>query len=50
MHDSAREIENLLHRYAELIDGGDLDGVAALFAHGRITTAPAVGRGFPVGA
>ncbi|MDP3967495.1 MAG: nuclear transport factor 2 family protein [Nocardioides sp.] len=36
MADSAREIENLLYTYAELIDGGDLDGVAALFAHGRI--------------
>jgi 3-phenylpropionate/cinnamic acid dioxygenase small subunit len=23
----------LVHRYAELLDGGDLDGVAALFAH-----------------
>ncbi len=36
MTDSAREIENLIYRYAELIDTGDLDGVAALFAHGRI--------------
>lgn len=34
--DSAREIENLLYRYAELIDAGDLDGVAALFAHGNV--------------
>jgi 3-phenylpropionate/cinnamic acid dioxygenase small subunit len=34
--DSAREIENLIYRYAELIDAGDLDGVAELFAHGRI--------------
>ena len=34
--DSARLIENLLHTYAELIDAGDLDGVADLFAHGRI--------------
>lgn len=34
--DSAREIENLLYTYAELIDAGDLDGVAALFRHGRI--------------
>ena len=33
---SARLIENLLHTYAELIDAGDLDGVADLFAHGRI--------------
>ena len=36
MPDSAREIENLLYRYAELIDAGDLPGVAGLFAHGRI--------------
>ncbi len=36
MSDSAREIENLLHRYAERIDAGDLEGVADLFAHGRI--------------
>ena len=34
--DSAREIENLLYTYAERIDAGDLDGVADLFAHGRI--------------
>jgi hypothetical protein len=36
MADSAREIENLLHTYAERIDAGDLEGVADLFAHGRI--------------
>ena len=34
--DSAREIENLLYTYADRIDRGDLDGVADLFAHGRI--------------
>jgi 3-phenylpropionate/cinnamic acid dioxygenase small subunit len=34
--DAAREIENLLYAYAERIDLGDLDGVADLFAHGRI--------------
>jgi hypothetical protein len=34
--DSARQIENLLHTYALRIDAGDLDGVADLFAHGRI--------------
>ncbi len=34
--DSARLIENLLYTYAERIDAGDLDGVADLFAHGRI--------------
>ncbi len=36
MVDSAREIENLLHTYARLIDAGDFDAVAGLFAHGRI--------------
>ncbi|GJF12492.1 hypothetical protein NGTWS0302_01960 [Mycolicibacterium cyprinidarum] len=36
MSDAAREIENLIYSYAERIDSGDLDGVAALFAHGRI--------------
>jgi 3-phenylpropionate/cinnamic acid dioxygenase small subunit len=29
-----QEIEALLYRYAELLDSGDLDGVAELFAHG----------------
>lgn len=32
----ARQIENLVYQYAERLDAGDLDGVAALFAHGRI--------------
>jgi 3-phenylpropionate/cinnamic acid dioxygenase small subunit len=32
----ATAITNLLYRYAELMDMGDLDGVAALFAHARI--------------
>lgn len=36
MSDSAREITNLIYTYAELLDGGDLDAVAALFTHGRI--------------
>ena len=36
MTEPAREIENLLHTYAERIDAGDLEGVADLFAHGRI--------------
>jgi hypothetical protein len=40
MADSAREIESLLHIYAERIDAGDLNGVADLFAHGRIATSP----------
>ncbi|MGE2722994.1 nuclear transport factor 2 family protein [Mycolicibacterium celeriflavum] len=36
MSNSAREIENLVYAYAELIDAGDLEGVGALFTHGRI--------------
>jgi hypothetical protein len=40
MADSAREIENLLYTYAERIDRGDLEGVADLFAHGRILPSP----------
>lgn len=36
MGDSAIEITNLIYRYAELLDAGDLDAVAGLFAHGRI--------------
>ena len=31
MSDAARDIENLVYTYAERIDAGDLDGVAALF-------------------
>jgi len=33
---SATLITNLLYRYAELMDAGDLEAVAALFAHARI--------------
>ncbi|ARS29200.1 nuclear transport factor 2 family protein [Sphingomonas sp. KC8] len=36
MRDSATEIANLLYRYAELIDGGDLESTAALFRHARL--------------
>lgn len=36
MTDSDRAITNLIYRYAELLDSGDLDGVADLFRHGRI--------------
>ncbi|MCP4950709.1 MAG: nuclear transport factor 2 family protein [Proteobacteria bacterium] len=35
MEDS-RQIENLIYRYAELIDNGDLQGVADLFRDGEI--------------
>jgi hypothetical protein len=34
---SRRELERLIYNYAELIDGGNLEGVARLFAHGRMT-------------
>ncbi len=40
MGDAAREIENLLHRYAERMDAGDLEGVADLFEHGAIKPTP----------
>ena len=36
MTDSALDITNLIYTYAELLDAGDLDAVAGLFAHGRI--------------
>ena len=44
MADSAREIENLLYTYAERIDAGDLEGVAELFAQGRILPSPDAAR------
>ena len=37
-------IKNLIYRYADLIDSGDLDAVAALFAHGRVLAAGADGQ------
>ena len=37
MEDS-RHIENLIYRYAEHIDAGELDKVAALFQHGSIVS------------
>ena len=40
MPDPAREIENLLHTYAERMDAGDLEGVADLFEHGCIKPSP----------
>lgn len=36
MSDSTTQITNLIYTYAQLLDGGDLDGVARLFEHGRI--------------
>ncbi len=43
--DDVEAIRGLIHRYAELIDLGDLDGVATLFAHG---TWSSPGRGTPL--
>ena len=40
MSDSARLIENLMYTYAERIDAGNLEGVADLFANGRIVASP----------
>jgi len=40
MADPAREIENLIHTYAERIDAGDLEGVADLFEHGSVLASP----------
>jgi len=37
--DSATAITNLLYRYAELMDAGELEQVAALFVHARVTMA-----------
>lgn len=37
--DSSRQIENLLYRYAELIDGGDFPAIGQLFAQGKILDA-----------
>lgn len=36
MTSSETAIANLVYRYAELIDSGNFDGAAALFAHARI--------------
>lgn len=42
--DSYRAIENLLYRYAELIDNGDFAGVGQLFARGAISSATMEGK------
>ena len=39
MPSSESQIANLVYRYAELIDSGNLAGAGALFAHARIKTA-----------
>jgi 3-phenylpropionate/cinnamic acid dioxygenase small subunit len=40
MTHAATEISNLLFRYAERLDAGDLEGVAELFRHARIQLQP----------
>lgn len=40
MNPSAVSITNLLYRYAELLDAGDLESAAALFTHARIKADP----------
>ncbi|MDG3011653.1 nuclear transport factor 2 family protein [Rhodococcus sp. D2-41] len=39
------EITNLVHRYAELVDSGDWDGLVELFAHGELHGSTGVLRG-----
>ena len=39
MSNSAIEITSLLHLYAEIMDSGDLESVAALFRHARVKVA-----------
>ncbi|MFI5046693.1 MAG: nuclear transport factor 2 family protein [Acidimicrobiia bacterium] len=39
MPPSETAVTNLLYRYAECIDAGDLDGAAALFSHARVRVA-----------
>ena len=38
MSNSATEITNLVYRYAELMDAGELESAAELFSHARIKT------------
>ena len=40
MNDARTAISNLIYTYAERIDAGDFDGVAELFAHGRVRGVP----------
>ena len=38
MVDNVQAIKNLIFSYAELLDSGDIEGLARLFAHGTIRT------------
>lgn len=49
MASSETEIANLLHRYAERLDAGDLEGMAALFRHARIKLLRRADRQPPAG-
>ncbi|WP_328450919.1 nuclear transport factor 2 family protein [Amycolatopsis sp. NBC_00438] len=43
--DDTREIENLIHRYASLVDAGDFTAVGELFASGAFAGSGGVARG-----
>ena len=45
-----RAIQNLIFRYAELVDAGDFDGIGQLFAHGRIVAGDGTDRNEVAGA
>jgi 3-phenylpropionate/cinnamic acid dioxygenase small subunit len=47
--ESDRQIENLIYRYAELIDAGDFEGIGRLFRHGRIIAGNGSNRSEVVG-
>ncbi len=38
MVDDVQAIKNLIYSYAELLDSGDIEGLARLFAHGTLRT------------
>ena len=44
MASSEVAIANLVYRYAELIDSGDLEATAQLFAHARVYMGPDLGE------
>ncbi|UOZ06575.1 nuclear transport factor 2 family protein [Amycolatopsis sp. WQ 127309] len=45
--DDTRAIENLIHRYASLVDAGDFAAVGELFASGSFAGSGGVARGAP---
>jgi 3-phenylpropionate/cinnamic acid dioxygenase small subunit len=44
MVSSETAIANLVYRYAEIIDSGDLEGAAELFRHARVYMGPELGE------